>query len=146
MKLILISFLFLSACQTMDFVFFGETENSLYIDEKTESLSENYEKKILESKLKKDYYGFPILEFLQNNSKTKIENSLYYAVKNSFARTKKHHYRIVGWEKSSGKTKNLTKEIKEELIKFGVSKRDIYIHYHIVSKSQKFSKVRLYER
>ncbi len=146
MKLILISFLFLSACQTMDFVFFGETEKSLYIDKKTESLSETHEKKILESNLKKDYYGFPILEIIQNKSKTEIENSVYYAVKNSFARTKKHHYRIVGWEKSRGKTKSLAKEIKNNLIELGVPEKNIYTHYHIVSKSQKFSKVRLYER
>ncbi|MHA1541114.1 MAG: hypothetical protein ACTSXL_01500 [Alphaproteobacteria bacterium] len=144
MKITLISFLlFLSACSSVETLFFGEMENkkkttfSQKEDQKTTKI------KIQESNLEKDYFGFPILEVLQNKSKTKIENSTYYAIKTSFARTKKHHYRIVGWENKAGQTKKNVERIKEEMILIGVPEKEIFTHFY---KTKNTPKVRIYER
>ncbi len=144
MKITLISFsLFLSACSSIETLFFGKMENK-----NITTISQNEEHKttkieIQKSGLEKDYFGFPILEILQNNSKTKTENSVYYAIKSSFSRTKKHHYRIIGWENKTGQTKKNAERIKKEMILIGVPKKEIFLHFY---KTKSIPKVRIYER
>ncbi len=144
MKTILILSLFLvSACSSIETLFFGEIESKNKTTFSQKEDQETTKIKIQESNLEKDYFGFPILEILQNKSKTKTENSIYYAIKTSFARTKKHHYRIVGWENKTGQTKKNVEKIKEEMILIGVPEKEIFMHFY---KTKNTPKVRIYER
>lgn len=140
---LLLSFFFLTGCQTIDYIFFGEGTETTVV-KKSRPVTPQ-EKKIKESTLSKDYYGWPIFQLSLDKQSEKFESALYYALQQSKARTQKARYRLVGWEKNKS-TKSTLNRVKQKMIEWGIKANQIYIKTHKASRNQKHSKVRLYER